>query len=350
MKSTKISVNRSLGRSLDDYIHTQVHRFTANIAADEIEPLPAELAEWLGRLRLLYGVPFEYLVPEERLLPKESIRFFYLDRNWVDRLVDGALTIGKLGTRDYRHDIHRIDSVHHSLSFAEVNMRKGLRGEELDPTVEVAVGGTVTGLFIRSTLVADYPGLEVRSYDKPSTEPTKNKLTLLRMDRLSPDILFCLFHGVPKSMELEEPREGVQFGVEEGNLYRSRDETNGSYTDEEPKAVPMKASGLVGNRRVVDVKAFADTIKTDASSGDVAIQLLQFPYLQYFDEDGVCAGDNNAPGSSPFDNALSFGLFQARDILAKDDPRTIHEDLKDDLQRSFELVLGDQLDLEPIFK
>jgi hypothetical protein len=349
MKSTKISVNMSLGRPLSEYIHTQVHRFTANIAADEIEPLPEELAEWLGRLRLLYGVPFEYLVPEERLLPKESIRFFYLDRNWVDRLVDGALTIGKLGTRDYRHDIHRIDSVHHSLSFAEVNMRKGLRGEELDPTVKVAVGGTVTGVFIRSTLVADYPGLEVRSYDKPSTDPTKKKLTLLRMDRLSPDILLCLFHGVPKSMEVEEPREGVQFGVEDGNEYRKRD-TNGSYIGQDSSVVPMKESELVGNRRVVDVKAFADTIKAEATSGDVAVQLLQFPYLQYFDEGGVCAGDDSATSSSPFDNALSFGLFQARDILAKDDPRAIHEDLRGDLQRSFELVLGDQLDLEPIFK
>ncbi|MEZ4466479.1 MAG: hypothetical protein R3F43_19015 [bacterium] len=34
-----------------------------------------------------------------RLLPDESIRFFYLDRSWTDRLVDGAMAVGQIGTR-----------------------------------------------------------------------------------------------------------------------------------------------------------------------------------------------------------------------------------------------------------
>ena len=55
--------------------------------------MPAALADWLARLRLLYGVPFNYLVPDSRLLPQESVRFFYIDRNFTDRLVDGALSV-----------------------------------------------------------------------------------------------------------------------------------------------------------------------------------------------------------------------------------------------------------------
>ena len=49
--------------------------------------------EWIARLVLLYPVPFHYLVPHQSLLPSESMRFFHLDDNWVDALVDGAFSI-----------------------------------------------------------------------------------------------------------------------------------------------------------------------------------------------------------------------------------------------------------------
>ncbi|MEY2464504.1 MAG: hypothetical protein QOH64_2642, partial [Acidimicrobiaceae bacterium] len=71
-------------------------------AAPESE-LPPYLESFLAHLRVLVGVPFEYLVPDERLLPVESIRFFYLDRSWTDRLVDGVMAVGKLGTREQAH-------------------------------------------------------------------------------------------------------------------------------------------------------------------------------------------------------------------------------------------------------
>ena len=54
---------------------------------------------WLTRLRLLEGVPFSYIVSSEEMLPNESIRFFHMDRNWLDALVDGALSTGILDTR-----------------------------------------------------------------------------------------------------------------------------------------------------------------------------------------------------------------------------------------------------------
>ena len=65
--------------------------------------LPPYLESFLAHLRLLVGVPFEYLVPDDRLLPPESIRFFYLDRSWADRLVDGAAAVGQIGSREEAH-------------------------------------------------------------------------------------------------------------------------------------------------------------------------------------------------------------------------------------------------------
>ena len=57
--------------------------------------VPADIAAWLGRLLTLAGVPFGYLVPDEAMLPPESIRFFRLDENWVRALLDGAFSLGR---------------------------------------------------------------------------------------------------------------------------------------------------------------------------------------------------------------------------------------------------------------
>ena len=69
----------------------------AETGEDGVHVVPFELRQWLARLRLLEGVPFAYLAADSALLPPESIRFFYLDRSWADRLVDlvDALPAGR---------------------------------------------------------------------------------------------------------------------------------------------------------------------------------------------------------------------------------------------------------------
>ena len=67
-------------------------------APGEETGLPSEVERFLAHLRLLENIPFQYLVPDSDLLPPESIRFFYLDRNWTDAAVDGALAAGTFTT------------------------------------------------------------------------------------------------------------------------------------------------------------------------------------------------------------------------------------------------------------
>ena len=58
---------------------------------------PAELddcTDWLARLFLLYGVPFDYLVSDAAMLPHHSIRFFTVDPVWMRYLIQGAVSIG----------------------------------------------------------------------------------------------------------------------------------------------------------------------------------------------------------------------------------------------------------------
>ena len=52
------------------------------------------VAQWLAQLALFENVPFDHLVPDPRMLPVESIRFFYVDPGWTGALLDGALAIG----------------------------------------------------------------------------------------------------------------------------------------------------------------------------------------------------------------------------------------------------------------
>ena len=60
----------------------------------------SQAMRWLTRLRLLEAVPFQYLVPAEEMLPTETIRFFHIDRNWVDALIDGAMSVTLTSTRE----------------------------------------------------------------------------------------------------------------------------------------------------------------------------------------------------------------------------------------------------------
>src|SRR5215471_9154883 len=122
--------------------------------------MPSYMESFLAHLRLLVGVPFDYLVPDERLLPDESIRFFYLDRSWTDRLVDGAIAVGKIGTREQAHHHGHAPAVHQQLDLTERIVRviqRGLKGftdAKDDPHADTSAADTVTGFLLRSSAVS----------------------------------------------------------------------------------------------------------------------------------------------------------------------------------------------------
>src|SRR5688572_8998101 len=93
---------------------------------DPPDVLPPELVDLLVRLRVLDGVPFEYVVPDELLLPAESIRFFHLDRNWTDALVQGLLSVGAVTTRDRMDVAARWAAVRGAVDAAEHDVRAKL--------------------------------------------------------------------------------------------------------------------------------------------------------------------------------------------------------------------------------
>ena len=276
--------------------------------------LPDEVRVWLARLRLLEGVPFAYLIPDAELLPPESIRFFYLDRAWTDALVEGALSVGTINTLDRQQLEAVYPSVRDDVDAAERDVRL-IGGEALAP----APAQVISGFVLRSAVVAGWPGLHVRAYSAdvwgesndeakiPETDP--RRMRLLRLERLAPAVLLCLFDGVPELVHIEEPRQGVQFGVTappgDDDVRRAEIELRDVITAERLGTTAARVKVRVPFRRgspgVIDVKVLADLIAderrtrvdafeaTGVQSAELAMQLLKFPYRQVFGRlgDGV---------------------------------------------------------------
>ena len=176
------------------------------------DPDAEKVANWLGQLQLLYGVPFMHLVPDERMLPPESIRFFYLDPNWINALTDGALSIGLGSSKESATQAALTQQLQQMAAAAALNYRAGSLGQNAPPPAN----GPVAGLLIRSALVSGWPGLVVSGANGGGV------VTLLRADHLASGVLFCLFNGVPDKVTLAEPHEGLEFGVDDNGRITTR--------------------------------------------------------------------------------------------------------------------------------
>jgi hypothetical protein len=273
-------------------------------AAPEAE-MPPYMESFLAHLRLLVGVPFAYLVPDARLLPPESIRFFYLDRSWTDRLVDGAVAVGKIGTREQSHHQAHEPSVRQQLDQTERIVRGLQQGGSFtalrpSPSPNAAPADVITGFLLRSYMVTGWPQMDVRAYSRIIQEPFDRsdpkvvalQLKTLRLEILSPSIMVALFQGIPQMVLLDEPHHGVQFGLTPalglGKFTLGLRDQHGEQLSGDPIVqVPMRA----GSRQVVDVAALWKAITSSGAAGlppqtgggSFALQALNPPWSQHFE-------------------------------------------------------------------
>lgn len=168
--------------------------------------LPEQTGRWLASLCLLHGLPFNTLVPDARLLPAESVRFFVIDQNWLDALVDGALSVAAAAAPEAA-----LTALHRPRLQAEA--RAGATGTAVAGWPAGPAGAEPpawTGLLLRSALVAGVPDLAVTGY--PSEEPAE-PLPVLRADRVAPSVLIVIFDGFLRRAEISVPAKGLHFGV-----------------------------------------------------------------------------------------------------------------------------------------
>ena len=183
-----------------------------------------QITDWLSSLHLLKGVPFNYLVPDSGMLPAESIRFFQIDNNWIEALLDGAYSIGFAGVAQATTALARPSFLasaasrarggHARLSLlAQVRSRTAFTPPrpKLQSPASATTPDRLSGFLLRSAVVAGWPGLEAHGY---SDTAGKKPLQIVRMEALSPSVLLCIFAGVLARVDLQEPSEAVHFGVD----------------------------------------------------------------------------------------------------------------------------------------
>ena len=307
---------------------------------DSEEMAWGSVVSWLSRLRLLEGVPFPYIVPSEGMLPNDSIRFFHVDRNWLDALVDGALSVGIIDSRgalaatevEKREELYQklmnqlnereITANPYRRSIAAYSKVKGVDFEktrglkmadkftvmgQIFSGIKYEMGGSVTGFLLRSSIVRDYPGIEITAYHAPqfvSSEDQKGYddqylLDTLRQVRLSETIMLCLFNGIPSHLRIKEPSEGIRLGVDnspgkeidsEGIWKFEADFKDINGIQDQNKTIPVSIRSGTNDTSVLKI---SDLLEVDGWTGGlskgglVATQLMQFPYQQDFQYDSV---------------------------------------------------------------
>ena len=232
------------------------------VASNSIPPVPEDIAYWLGRLKLLYGVPFNYLVPCEDMLPPESMRFFYMDMNWIDSLIDGAFSIGRATTGELEQDAITVGIMKSMALQASRQIRPNPRPQinYCNDTHET------TGFLLRSQVVSGWPKLNVNGYSdfEGSTEIPK-----LRMSRISDQVLLCLFDGVVNMVAIHEPPEQLHSGVEKNNgkFTTTLREVNGDkpgmqYLSDPKEGSPDAEMSLREDGQTLRIKDSAQSIMT----------------------------------------------------------------------------------------
>jgi hypothetical protein len=284
--------------------------------------IPAEVTDWLGRLVLLYGVPFNYLIPDEGVLPQETIRFFFLDPIWIQYLVQGACSVGNTAYGDTI-----VDQAMNSLvqpkpakdrqpgpaNKAAADVRDKLRQQYeavKPPEKGEDLAWPLTGFLLRSAVVDGWRGLEIMTYkkieaadkqawaDAELTEEQREKLDNdllaplkpLRIEQLSQDVMLGIFNGLIGQLVIRQPQEGLHFGITpEKQSYTKtlRDMKTGQIL--QGNSIDLSQNKLMRdqeNKGVINVAALAAKIKEGVAdqltkgkftSAEFAVQMIEAP-------------------------------------------------------------------------
>jgi hypothetical protein len=235
---------------------------------------PPILHEWLNYLWDLEGIPFNYLVPDERLLPPESLRFFSLDPDWMTCLVHGAFSIGRDAGADHWKEAHDDHPMVQHL-------------KDKDP---------ISGFLLKSEVVSGYPGMQIEVYSRQAG--LSQRLTIVKR-QLSPDVILCLFTGEAKEVRFHLAPDVLHFGFEEneGALTKYPHDPEGK---EKKESIAVQVNEAT---RVVELDDLFKAIKKDwgnpeeFGSGHFALALMEGAQQVVYLRNGVKA---LPPGISKF--------------------------------------------------
>ncbi|MBV9762803.1 MAG: hypothetical protein JO340_19750 [Acidobacteriaceae bacterium] len=268
--------------------HLIGHPHLSSALSNGLEEATGAIAEWLANLTLLFPLPFSYLVPDPRMLPVESIRFFYVDPSWIDALIAGAMSIGIHSSADSALQSAMLPSITQAVSAKRMQRFRRRKAAAAATPQDTAI--KMSGVLIRSQLVSGWPELAVTAARAGAP------LNIVRDDRPSQNVRLVLFDGIPETVALGEPYQGLNFGVQNNGIV-PRYLTEPNLGQQIPGAPPVPPGGYstfldaycrTRDGAVVKLADLASALATATGAGssfgagDFAIQVVRAPELQKF--------------------------------------------------------------------
>lgn len=246
------------------------------------------ITAWLANLTNLSMLPFSYLVPDPRMLPVESIRFFYVDPAWIDALLAGALSIATHNSADIATLTALMSSLKRKIAEKRnASLRRKFAGSASTTSNDI----TISGVLIRSEIISSWPTLAIAATAGGSP------VDIVRDDTLAPNVRLLLFKGIPDTINIAEPYQGLQFGVEDNGIAPRYVTSKGEIGAQIPGIPTVPPGGYsqflseycrTSSGGVVQVASLAAALRTatdggsDFGAGDFAIQIVRAPELQSF--------------------------------------------------------------------
>jgi hypothetical protein len=264
--------------------------------------IPADVRSFLGKLGMLNDVPIYYIIPDERYLPMQTspingrpveqgaFKFFWLDKEWIECLMDGALSIGGDDDRElvltkamggnYVAEVYlqekknrltkQLYGAYPPEEFKkqyDTRIQKYLNNGQPDPT-RAQNNWCYTGFLMRSSLISGWPGVEVIAQGNDPNEEGQpsgqlRPLQLMRMDLIAPDTLFCICEGIISNVEIKQPAEALHFGMDDNYM------VNGT-------KVNISAPDNMCSGGVIDVLKLSSDLHTK-NSAQLAEQMVAKP-------------------------------------------------------------------------
>ncbi|KAK6519039.1 hypothetical protein TWF281_003728 [Arthrobotrys megalospora] len=153
----------------------------------------AQVQSWVHDKLHLASIPAHYLIPDKSYLPEETLRFFFIDENWTDALIDGALSLANQWTNEPDKDYCR-SALKNALSdfFKERSPQFGYQPQM-----------PKYGFLLRSQVLVQFPDLTVSAtfHEISKLSDEKPKAPILVQRKLSSDIMLCLFDCTPPKLK-----------------------------------------------------------------------------------------------------------------------------------------------------
>ncbi|WP_106743597.1 hypothetical protein [Yoonia maritima] len=220
--------------------------------ATAADPMPDDLANWLTHLENLVGVPFNYLLPDSKMLPPETLRQFHIDPNWINALIDGAMSIGRhfesqnaLGLAQQAEHANLLSARSQTAEMKQMlrqtqlsqipkrelparayaKMQKMCSTQGVATPVALAQAPVMTGFLLRSKVVRGWPSMDVAGYPSGASPYDNNlnskvkvvPLDIVRLVQLSDDVLFGIFKGELFELVFHQPAEAIHCGFDQIN-------------------------------------------------------------------------------------------------------------------------------------